>query len=106
MVLSMTLSYFLDCLKMLGFVAVPNLCVSTGEYYYLIVIIITSSSHFTGNVGPLCPLFSLELYTLFSIVQYRVPGVLLHSLLNCRIWAACHGLCAWGELLYSLYTEQ
>lgn len=89
---------------MLGFVAVPNICASTGEYYYLIGIIITSSSHFTGNVGPLCPFFSLELYTLFSIVQYKVPGVLLHSLLNCRVWAACHGVCAWGELLYSLYT--
>lgn len=100
----MTLSYLLGRLKMLGFVAVPNLCASTGEYYYLIVIIITSSSHFTGIVGPWCPLFSLELYTLFSIVQCRLPGVLLHSLLNCRIWAACHSVCAWGELLYSLYT--
>lgn len=99
-VLSMALSYFLGCLRMLGFVAVPNLCASTGEYYYLIVIIIASSSHFTGNVGPSCPLFSLELCTLFSIVQYRVPGV---SLLNWGIWAACHGVCAWGEPLYSLY---
>lgn len=88
---------------MLGFAAVPNLCASTGEYYYLIVKIITSSSHFTGNVGPLCPLFSLELYTLFSIVEHRLPGVLLHSLLNCRVWAACHGVCG-GELLYSFCT--
>lgn len=90
-VLFVSLSYFLDCLKMLRFVVVPNLCASTGGCYFLIVIISTNPSHFTWNVGPLCPFFSLELCTLFSIVQGRVPGVLLHSLLTCRIQAVCDG---------------
>lgn len=86
----MSLSYFLDCLKLVRLVVVPNFRASTGGYYNLIII--TRSSHFTWNVGPLWPFFSLELYTLFSIVQCRVPGVLLHGLLTCRIRAVCDGM--------------
>lgn len=103
----MSLSYFLDCLKLVRLVVVPNFRASTGGYYNLIII--TRSSHFTWNVGPLWPFFSLELYTLFSIVQCRVPGVLLHGLLTCRIRAVCdgmvwYGMWAWGESLYSSYV--
>lgn len=87
------------------FVLVANLCASTGGYYYLIVIIITNPSHFTWNVGPFCPFFSLELYTLIQHCSVWGPWRSLAQLVNLQGMGRLqwYGMWAWRESPYSLY---
>lgn len=53
-----------------------------------VIIVNYKYNSFHLKCGSLCPFVSLELCTLFSIVQCRIPGVTSHS----WIQPAGHGL--------------